>query len=104
MPGYPTTPTEATTPWTSAPSSARRVCRSVKYILEHIASLVLPFTVLVVVPALVERRWQLASGWQLTVGILLLLIGLLVMALTIASFARIGRGTLAPWRPGKSSE
>lgn len=70
-----------------------------KSILEHTASLVLPFTVLVIVPALVERRWQLASGWQLTLGILLLLIGLLVMALTIASFARIGRGTLAPWSP-----
>lgn len=70
-----------------------------KYVLQHLASLLLPITVLVIVPALIEPRWLVAAGLQLVGGILLLLLGLTLMAMTIASFARLGRGTLAPWSP-----
>jgi protein-S-isoprenylcysteine O-methyltransferase Ste14 len=71
----------------------------VTYALKHIASLILPVTVLIIVPALIEPRPVLASGLQLIAGILLLLLGLLIMVMTIASFATIGKGTLAPWSP-----
>ncbi len=69
------------------------------YLLKHLASLILPVTVLIIVPALIEPRPAVASGLQLAGGILLLLIGLFLMALTIGSFATRGRGTLAPWSP-----
>jgi protein-S-isoprenylcysteine O-methyltransferase Ste14 len=71
----------------------------VKYVLKHLVALLLPLTVLVIVPALLEQRRLVASGWQLVGGVLLLLIGLALMAMTIASFARTGGGTLAPWSP-----
>ncbi len=69
------------------------------YLLKHLASLILPVTVLIIVPALIEPRPAVASGLQLAGGILLLLIGICIMAFTIGSFATRGRGTLAPWSP-----
>ncbi len=70
-----------------------------KDVLQHLVSLVLPVTVLIIVPALIQPHWVAAAGLQLVGGMLLLLLGLIVMAGTIASFARIGGGTLAPWSP-----
>ena len=69
------------------------------YLLKHIVSLILPVTVLIIIPAMIEPRPVFASGLQLLAGILLLLVGLLIMGVTIASFATIGSGTLAPWSP-----
>jgi protein-S-isoprenylcysteine O-methyltransferase Ste14 len=71
--------------------------------------LLLPGTVLVVVPAIVLwRSGTVSVGWGLpgvlailpvAIGLLLLGVGVTLIAWTIALFVRIGRGTLAPWDP-----
>jgi protein-S-isoprenylcysteine O-methyltransferase Ste14 len=38
-------------------------------------------------------------GWWSPVGLLPLAVGLTLVARTVALFARVGRGTLAPWDP-----
>lgn len=70
-----------------------------KTALQHALSLLLPLTVLIVVPWLIEPHPALASGVPLMGGMILLLAGLLVVARTIGSFAITGKGTLAPWSP-----
>lgn len=69
------------------------------YILQHLVSLLLPFTVLIIVPLLIEPHMVPTSGFQLVVGLVVVLLGLFVMAQTILTFIRIGQGTLAPWSP-----
>ena len=76
----------------------------------HALSIVLlPGTVVVVVPALtvwaydsVSVGWGLADGLAalpVVAGVALLGVGGLLVAWTVALFARVGRGTLAPWNP-----
>jgi protein-S-isoprenylcysteine O-methyltransferase Ste14 len=75
----------------------------------HVASiLLLPFVVVVIVPtwlltslADLDYRW---SGGAFDVvggvlGILIFVAGLLLFIWCVALFARVGRGTLAPWDP-----
>jgi len=61
----------------------------------------LPVTVAVVVPGLILWRGEAELGaWPLaTAGIVLIAIGLVLVSWTVALFARIGKGTLAPWDP-----
>lgn len=68
-------------------------------IFRQLASLILPITALILVPLWVEPHWHAAAAGQLAGGLVLMLGGLVVMMLTIASFIRIGKGTLAPWSP-----
>ncbi|HTP03078.1 MAG TPA: isoprenylcysteine carboxylmethyltransferase family protein [Anaerolineales bacterium] len=70
-----------------------------KYILQHLVSFLLPITVLIVIPLLIEPHWTMASGLQLIAGLGILLAGLFVVGQTILTFIRIGKGTLAPWSP-----
>lgn len=74
--------------------------------LRHLLSiLVLPATVTVVVPYLIladRPAPAVPLGLRLAaalVGVCLLAAGLLLAGVTIRQFARIGRGTLAPWDP-----
>ncbi len=78
--------------------------------LRHgLSILLLPGTVVVVVPALLVRSSDAVSvGWGLpealallpvALGLALLGVGATLIAWTIALFVRIGRGTLAPWDP-----
>jgi protein-S-isoprenylcysteine O-methyltransferase Ste14 len=62
---------------------------------------ILPFVVTVVVPGLVVwREGADVAAWPLALlGVVLIGLGLALVAWTIALFARIGRGTLAPWDP-----
>jgi protein-S-isoprenylcysteine O-methyltransferase Ste14 len=78
------------------------------YFMRHLLSiLILPFTMTVVVPALlvnagVRRGWHLPQPWAALAvagGILLVAAGLTLLVRTIALFATRGRGTLAPWDP-----
>ena len=71
----------------------------VKYLLQHLLSLILPVTILIVVPWLLDPHPMPASGVQLTSGLLVIALGLYIMARTILSFLYIGKGTLAPWDP-----
>jgi protein-S-isoprenylcysteine O-methyltransferase Ste14 len=61
----------------------------------------LPFVVTVVVPGLVAwRNGSDLAAWQLALlGVALIALGLALVAWTIALFALVGRGTLAPWDP-----
>jgi protein-S-isoprenylcysteine O-methyltransferase Ste14 len=82
----------------------------ITYILRQFLSiLLLPGVVTLLVPWLILRR---TGGFQpgrvlnlpwnillMTVGGLLLLVGLTLMVSTITLFVRVGKGTLAPWDP-----
>ncbi len=70
-----------------------------KYLLRHLSSLLLPITILIVVPWLLDPHPTLASGIQLLLGLVVIGLGLYVMARTILGFFQIGKGTLAPWDP-----
>jgi protein-S-isoprenylcysteine O-methyltransferase Ste14 len=61
----------------------------------------LPFVVTVVAPGIV--LWQSGgdlAAWPLAfLGVALTALGLVLVAWTVTLFARVGRGTLAPWDP-----
>jgi len=67
-------------------------------VLRHLAAvLLLPGVVAGLVPILLVEDPSLGPVWPL--GAALLAAGLSLMAWTIALFATVGRGTLAPWDP-----
>jgi len=79
-------------------------------ILSHIvAVLMLPFTGLVIIPALMLYLTNDMDGvwaWEypatapgITAGAFLTVIGLYLLISTIRLFAVVGKGTLAPWEP-----
>src|SRR5205085_12676120 len=79
-------------------------------VLKHILSiLLLPTMVTVVIPLIILYRTGTVNvGWSLTpplnlvpplVGVVLIVLGLTLITKTIALFATVGRGTLAPWAP-----
>jgi protein-S-isoprenylcysteine O-methyltransferase Ste14 len=70
-----------------------------KDILQHLVSLILPVIALILVPSWIEPHITRGGDAAFTAGAGLMLIGLLIMGHTIASFIRIGKGTLAPWSP-----
>lgn len=72
-----------------------------KNLLKQIFSFILPVTVLVLVPLWIEQNRTIHSGLLLIFGVMLIVAGLSVMTVTISSFIRIGKGTLAPWSPTK---
>ena len=72
-----------------------------KNLLKQIVSFILPVTVLVIVPLWIEKNRAIHVGFNLFLGLMLILTGLGVMVLTISSFIKIGKGTLAPWSPTK---
>lgn len=76
----------------------------------HLLSiLLLPFAVVVVMPRWILTAWSASdtrwmSGSSLTLlprmtGVLFLLAGFCLFAWCVALFARVGKGTLAPWDP-----
>lgn len=72
-----------------------------KNTIKQIVSFILPITVLIIVPLWIENDWTIHLRVSLIFGILIIILGLFVMMLTISSFIRIGKGTLAPWSPTK---
>lgn len=83
-----------------------------RMLLRHLLSIILlPFIVVVVVPAWLfnstsgDVRWSIAlvSGWVWrAIGVLLLALGFGLFSWCVSLFARIGRGTLAPWDPTRN--
>ena len=66
--------------------------------LRHLAAIaLLPGVATVVLPVLLVDDPELGPLWPL--GAVLLAAGLALFAWTVALFARVGRGTLAPWDP-----
>ena len=72
-----------------------------KNLLKQIFSFILPITVLIVVPLSIEKDWTIRISLYFFLGLMIIIAGLIIMALCISSFARIGKGTLAPWSPTK---
>lgn len=72
-----------------------------KNFLKQIFSFILPFTVLVIIPLWIEKKRTLQISLHLFAGLITILVGLTIMAITISSFIKIGKGTLAPWSPTK---
>jgi len=70
-------------------------------ILKQIISFILPITALAIVPLWIEKNRTLHLGFHLFAGLAFILFGLIMMTITISSFIRIGKGTLAPWSPTK---
>ena len=81
-------------------------------LLRHLfAILLLPFMVVVIIPRWILRAWSpwdtrwiggtLPAAFAHVAGILLFWCGFALFAWCVSLFARIGRGTLAPWDPTK---
>lgn len=68
-------------------------------LLKNIISFILPITVVIVVPLLLEDRWRYVGGIQGMGGLFMLGVGILLLVVTVASFITKGKGTLAPWAP-----
>ncbi|MDR2419736.1 MAG: isoprenylcysteine carboxylmethyltransferase family protein [Puniceicoccales bacterium] len=67
------------------------------------AVMLLPFNVLVIIPAIVlygtDYRWQGYNIYGLTFGVILFGAGLFLAIWTMWLFAKMGQGTAAPWDP-----
>jgi len=72
-----------------------------KTVVKQIFSFILPVTVLIIVPWSIEDDITSISLFALLIGILIMCLGIYLMTVTISSFIRIGKGTLAPWSPTK---
>lgn len=68
-------------------------------ILKQLFSLILPFTVLVIIPLLIEDNLTITLGTLSITGMIIVTAGLAIIVITISMFIRIGKGTLAPWSP-----
>lgn len=67
---------------------------------QALAVLLLPFTVTIVVPALIVlRAGETNFWWGSVAGLALLAVGLVLVVSTIRLFSAVGQGTLAPWDP-----
>jgi protein-S-isoprenylcysteine O-methyltransferase Ste14 len=69
--------------------------------LKLLISLILPITVSIIVPLLIEKDISVKYISALMAGLPIIFVGLCVMIMSISDFARIGKGTLAPWSPTK---
>jgi protein-S-isoprenylcysteine O-methyltransferase Ste14 len=78
------------------------------YLLRHLlAILILPTTIIVVIPVWIGRRFDVDASRPVTwldwaaasAGIVIIGIGLALFAASLRHFASEGRGTLAPWDP-----
>ena len=67
--------------------------------LKRLFSLILPITVLVLVPLAIESKWTVLVDIEFMIGIILAAAGLAVLGITASMFFRIGNGTIAPWSP-----
>lgn len=68
-------------------------------IINNLASLILPVSVLIIIPLLIERSFSVVRVEMVLVGFPLLGLGIYLLVNTISLFIRIGEGTLAPWKP-----
>jgi len=71
----------------------------VKTFLKQSFSLILPITVLVLVPLAIESNFNFSLNIVSAIGLILLIGGLVILCINISMFIRIGKGTLAPWSP-----
>jgi protein-S-isoprenylcysteine O-methyltransferase Ste14 len=65
----------------------------------QVFSLILPVTVLIIVPGWLEYGCPIAMHWYLPIGLILMCLGFILTGITISIFHKKGNGTLAPWDP-----
>ena len=70
-----------------------------KNILKQSFSLILPITVLILVPLYIESDFNASLNIVSIIGLVFVIAGLIILCVNIAIFIRIGKGTLAPWSP-----
>jgi protein-S-isoprenylcysteine O-methyltransferase Ste14 len=70
-------------------------------VIQQVTSFILPVTVLIIVPLCIERDISVKHTSTLVTGLFIMILGLALMTVTIMSFIKTGRGTLAPWSPTK---
>jgi protein-S-isoprenylcysteine O-methyltransferase Ste14 len=70
-----------------------------KNVVKQLVSFILPITVLIIVPLYIERNISIKNVLSLLIGLSIICIGMYIMTMTISTFIRIGKGTLAPWSP-----
>lgn len=75
---------------------------TMKDLRKHLLSFVLPITVLIIVPLTIEPKARLVVDLLFVAGIFIFIAGVSLLAVTVSSFIRIGKGTLAPWSPTKN--
>jgi protein-S-isoprenylcysteine O-methyltransferase Ste14 len=69
----------------------------------RVRSFILPLTAAGIIPAaLLGFRFGMPSTARLAAGLPLVAVGLAMLAWTTGLFARVGRGTLAPWNPTRA--
>lgn len=64
-------------------------------------SLILPITVLIIIPAFLEPGITVKNLPAFLIGFLMMIAGLTLIARSVSILTRIGDGTLAPWSPTK---
>jgi len=67
--------------------------------LKQLSSFTLPILVLIIIPLSIERNIAAKDFLTLVIGLPIMALGLYIMIITISTFIRIGKGTLAPWSP-----
>jgi protein-S-isoprenylcysteine O-methyltransferase Ste14 len=72
-----------------------------KRALQQIISFLLPIIVLIIVPSWIEKNIVLKFLLAFIIGVIIMVTGLYVITMTVASIIRIGKGTLAPWSPSQ---
>lgn len=70
-----------------------------KNVIIQICSFILPVTALVIVPLWIEKSLSVHTTVHFFAGVIIMVAGLITMTITIISFIKIGKGTLAPWSP-----
>lgn len=75
--------------------------RFMKPVVQQSFSFILPFTVLVIIPILIEHTWTFSRVLVSVTGGLLGLIGIGILVISVSTIVRIGEGTLAPWNPAR---
>lgn len=61
--------------------------------------MILPVTVLILVPRSIESNFNFSVDIFSVAGLALVLAGLIMLCVNISMFIRIGKSTLAPWSP-----
>ena len=70
-----------------------------KFLIKQLTSLLLPITVLILVPWGIEKDVTAKSLTAFVTGVVFMGLGLTMITLTVYQFITLGKGTLAPWYP-----
>jgi protein-S-isoprenylcysteine O-methyltransferase Ste14 len=71
-------------------------------VISNLVSFILPVTVLILVPYWLTGFTQVNYPILIFPGAFILFVGLSMIIVTISTFIRRGKGTLAPWSPTKN--